>query len=82
MLKLLLEATVHLAKTVVTLKQNVSGLIFAEEKFQRAEGKWNEDQIKRLGFINQRLRQNNELKSYSANIDEVMLEYQILCLSY
>ena len=81
MLKLLLEATVHLAKTV-TLKQNVSGLIFAEEKFQRAEGKWNEDQIKRLGFINQSLRQNNELKSYSANIDEVMLEYQILCLSY
>ena len=29
----------------------------AEEKLQRARDKWNEDQIKRLDFINKRLRE-------------------------
>ena len=29
----------------------------AEEKLQRARDKWNEDQMKRLDFINKRLRE-------------------------
>ena len=47
----------------------------AEEKLQRARDKWNEDQMKRLDFINKRLREKNEVRTYINNVDKAMLEY-------
>ena len=46
----------------------------ALEKIQRARDKWNGDRIKRLGFINKRLREKNEARAYINNVDEAMLE--------
>ena len=46
----------------------------AQEKLQRARDKWNEDRMKRIDFINKRLREKNEAKAYINN-DEAMLEY-------
>ena len=45
------------------------------EKLQRARGKWNEDRMKRLDFINKRLREQNKAKVYISNVDDAMLEY-------
>ena len=45
------------------------------EKLQRARDKWNEDRMKRLDFINKRLREKNEARAYINNVDEEMLEY-------
>ena len=45
------------------------------EKFQRARDKWNEDRMKRLDFINKRLREKNEARAYINNVDEAMIEY-------
>ena len=47
----------------------------ALEKLQRVRGKWNEDRMKRLDFINKRLREKNEARAYINNVDEAMLEY-------
>ena len=44
-------------------------------KLQRARDEWNKDQMKRLDFINGRLREENEAKVYINNVDEAMLEY-------
>ena len=50
-------------------------LDLALEKLQKARDKWNEDQTKRLDFINKRLREKNETRAYINNIEEAMLEY-------
>ena len=47
----------------------------AEEQEQRARDKWNEDRMKRLDFINKRLREKNKAKAYINNIDEAVVEY-------
>ena len=47
----------------------------ALERLQRARDEWNEDRIKRLDFINKRLREKNEAKVYIKNVDEAMLVY-------
>ena len=47
----------------------------AIEKLQKARDKWNEDLMKRLDFINKRLREKNEARVYINNVDEAMLEY-------
>ena len=47
----------------------------ALENLQRARDKWNEDRMKRLDFINKRLREKNEAKAYINNVDEAILEY-------
>ena len=47
----------------------------AEEKLQRARDKWNEDRMKRLDFVNKRLREKNDARVYMNNVDEPMLEY-------
>ena len=47
----------------------------ALEKLKRAWNKWNEDTVKRLDFINKRLREKNEARAYINNVDEAMLEY-------
>ena len=47
----------------------------ALKKLQRARDEWNKDRMKRLDFINKRLREKNEARTYINNVDEVMLEY-------
>ena len=47
----------------------------ALEKLKRTWDKWNEDRMKRLGFIIKRPRENNEARAYINNADEAMLEY-------
>ena len=39
----------------------------ALENLQRARDKWNEDRMKRLDFINKRLREKNEARAYINN---------------
>ena len=46
-----------------------------EEKLQSSRNKWNEDRMKRLDFINKRLREEKEARTYINNVDEAMLEY-------
>ena len=46
----------------------------AFEKLQRARDKWNRDRMKRLDFMNKRLREKNEVRTYINNVDEPMLE--------
>ena len=47
----------------------------AEEQLQKARDQWNEDRMKRLDFINKRLREKNEARVYINNIDEAILDY-------
>ena len=50
----------------------------AEEKLQMARDEWNRDRIKRLDFINKRLREKNQARAYINNVNETMLEcYQV-----
>ena len=46
----------------------------ALEKLQRARDKWNRDRMKRLDFMNKRLCEKNEARTYIKNV-EAMLEY-------
>ena len=45
------------------------------ERLRRARDEWNKDQMKRIDFINKRLREKNETRVYINNVDEAMLEY-------
>ena len=45
------------------------------KKVQRARDEWNRDRMKRLDFMNKRLREKNEARTYINNVDEEMLEY-------
>ena len=45
------------------------------KELQRARDEWNKDQIKRLYFINKRLRERNEARACINNVDEAMLGY-------
>ena len=47
----------------------------AHEKLQRARDEWNKDWMKRLDFINKRLREKNDVRAYIKNVDEAMVEY-------
>ena len=47
----------------------------ALEKLQRARDEWDKDRMKRFDFINKRLREKNEVRTYINNADEGMLEY-------
>ena len=47
----------------------------ALEKLQRARDEWNKDRMKRLDFINKRIREKNEARVYINNVDGAMLEY-------
>ena len=47
----------------------------ALEKIQRAMDKWNENRMKLLDFINKRLHEKNEVRTYINNVDEAMFEY-------
>ena len=43
-------------------------------KLQRARDKCNKDRMKRLDFMNKKLREKNEVRTYINNVDEPMLE--------
>ena len=47
----------------------------ALKKVQSVRDEWNKDRMKRLDFINRRLREKNEAIAYINNVDEAMLEY-------
>ena len=47
----------------------------ALEKLQTARDEWNRDRMKRLDFMNRRLHEKNEARTYINNVDEAMLEY-------
>ena len=47
----------------------------ALEKLQRARDEWNKDRMKRLDFIDKKLREKNEARAYINNVDEAMLEH-------
>ena len=47
----------------------------ALERIQRARDEWNRDRMRRLDFINKRLHEKNEAKTYINNVDEAMIEY-------
>ena len=47
----------------------------ALEDLQRDRDKWNQDRVKRLKFINKRLRDKKEARDYIGNLDSAMLEY-------
>ena len=42
---------------------------------QRDRDKWNQKRLKRLDFINKRLRDKKEAREYIQNLDSAMLEY-------
>ena len=46
----------------------------AIEKLQREREECNRDRMKRLDFINKRLREENEAKIYINNVDDAMIE--------
>ena len=56
-------------------EKECKGHDLALENLQRARDEWNRDRMKRLDFMNKRLREKNEARTYINNIDEVMLEY-------
>ena len=45
------------------------------ETIWRTKDKWNEDRMKRLDFMNKRIREKNEARAYITNADEALLEY-------
>ena len=47
----------------------------ALEKLQRVRDEWNEDQMKRLDFIDKRLREKNEARAYIKNAEKAMLDH-------
>ena len=50
----------------------------AEEEIQKARDKLYKNRMKRLDFINKKLRERNEAKPYINKADEAMLEYYFL----
>ena len=47
----------------------------ALEDLQCDRDKWNQERLKRLDFINKRLRDKKEARDYIGNLDSAMLEY-------
>ena len=47
----------------------------ALEDLQRDRDKWNQERLKRLDFINKRLRDKKEARDSIGNLDSAMLEY-------
>ena len=49
--------------------------VFALEDLQRDRDKWNQERLKKLDFINKRLRDKKEARDSIGNLDLAMLEY-------
>ena len=47
----------------------------ALEKLQRARDEWKRGRMKHLDFMNKRLLEKNEARTYIDNVDQAMLEY-------
>ena len=47
----------------------------AMEDFQKARDEWNKEQVKRLDFINKRLREQQDAKQAISNLEDGMREY-------
>ena len=47
----------------------------AIEELQKDREKWNQERLKRLDFINKRLRDKEEERDYIGNLDSAILEY-------
>ena len=47
----------------------------ALEKLQKVVEEWNRDRMKRIDFMNRRIRGKNEAEAYINNVDKAMLEY-------
>ena len=47
----------------------------ALEDLRRDRDKWNQERLKRLDFINKRLRDKKEARDYIENLNSAMLEY-------
>ena len=47
----------------------------ALEDLPRDRDKWNQERLKRLEFINKRLRDKKKARYYNGNLDSAMLEY-------
>ena len=47
----------------------------ALEDLQPDRDEWNQERLKRLDFINKRLRDKKEARDYIRNLDSAMLEY-------
>ena len=47
----------------------------ALEKLQRARDEWKRGRMKHLDFMNKRLLEKNETRTYIDNVDQAMLEY-------
>ena len=47
----------------------------ALEDLQRDRDKWNQERLKRLNFINKRLKDKKEARDYIGNLNSAMLEY-------
>ena len=47
----------------------------ALEDLQRDRDKWNQERLKILDFINERLRDKKEARDYIGNLDSAILEY-------
>ena len=56
-------------------EKECKGHDLALENLQRARDEWNRDRMKRLDFMNKRLREKNEARTYINNIDEAILKY-------
>ena len=46
----------------------------ALKMLQKARDEWNEDRMRRLDFINKRLREQNKVRAYINDTDEAMVE--------
>ena len=47
----------------------------AMEDFQKARDEWNKERVKRLDFINKRLREQQDAKQAITNLEDGMREY-------
>ena len=45
------------------------------EEFQKARDKWNKERVKRLDFINKRLREQQDARQAISNLEDGMREY-------
>ena len=59
----------------IMVKQKRKRNDLAMEDFQKARDEWNKERLKRLDFINKRLRDQQHAKQAITNLEEGMREY-------
>ena len=71
----LLALALDLECSEMMVKKNAKEWFSKRKASNGKGGKWNENRMKRLDFINKRPREKNEARAYIKNVDEAMLEY-------